>query len=178
MALTYAGISWNHREVLLRDIPVTLLDVSPKGTVPVMITSKGTVIDESLDIMLWALAQTDSDDWISDPHEAWIHRFEDEFKGHLDRYKYPNRYTDVDPLFHRSKCEEFLTAFDLILKQRNKTQLMDIAVFPFVRQFANHDRTWFDNLEFELLHEWLDGHLSSDLFTSIMNKHTTWTPEV
>ena len=174
MALYQANIDWNHREVLLRDLPSSLLEFSPKGTVPVLVLPSGVVIDESHDIMLWALSQNDSEQWLADQHQEWIDKFEDEFKGELDRYKYPNRYDDVDPLHHRERAMKFLLDFDHVLASRQSTQLVDIAVFPFVRQFANHDRTWFDALPFKTLHRWLKHHLESDLFESVMVKHKVW----
>lgn len=174
MALYQANIDWNHREVLLRDLPSSLLEYSPKGTVPVLVLPSGEVIDESHDIMLWALSHSDPEHWLAEQQQEWIVRFEDEFKGELDRYKYPNRYDDVDPYFHRERALTFLLDFDNSLSSRQSTQLVDIAVFPFVRQFANHDRTWFDALPFVTLHGWLKHHLESVLFQSVMVKHKVW----
>jgi glutathione S-transferase len=178
MALFQANISWNHREVVLRDLPPSLLEFSPKATVPVLVLPDGTVIDESLDIMHYALLQSDPDHWLDDEDQTWIARFEDEFKVNLDRYKYPNRYDDVDPLVHRELALTFLFEFDDVLSNRDTTQLVDIAVFPFVRQFANHDRNWFDELHFTRIHDWLEGHLDSELFASVMQKHKQWNPPV
>jgi glutathione S-transferase len=174
MALHQANILWNHREVVLRDLPSSLLQFSPKGTVPVLVLPDGTVFEESIDIMHWALLQHDPDHWLADQDQVWITRFEDEFKGNLDKYKYPNRYDDVDPLHHRELALSFLLEFDEVLSNRFKTQLVDIAVFPFVRQFANHDRAFFDGLSFTTIHGWLKVHLDSTLFGSIMNKHKQW----
>jgi len=178
MALLQANIDWNHREVLLRDLPSSLLEYSPKGTVPVLVLPSGEVIDESHDIMLWALSLNDPEHWLADTGQEWIARFEDEFKGELDRYKYPNRYDDVDRLHHRERALMFLLDFDHALASRKKTQLVDIAVFPFVRQFANHNRPWFDALPFKTLHGWLKRHLGSVLFQSVMVKHEVWVQSV
>jgi glutathione S-transferase len=174
MALFQSKIEWNHREVLLRDLPSSLIEHSPKSTVPVLVLPDGKVIDESYDIMLWALRQNDPEHWLADQQQEWIDRFEDEFKGNLDRYKYPNRYEDVDPFHHRERALTFLLDFDHVLASRQSTQLVDIAVFPFVRQFANHDRSWFDALPFKTLHGWLKHHLESELFESVMVKHKVW----
>jgi|DEB0MinimDraft_3_1074331.scaffolds.fasta_scaffold07107_4 glutathione S-transferase len=174
IALHQANILWNHREVVLRDLPSSLLEFSPKGTVPVLVLPDGKVIEESLDIMHWALLQNDPDHWLADEDQAWIARFEDEFKGNLDRYKYPNRFDDVDLHLHRELALTFLFEFDEFLSNRSKTQLVDIAVFPFVRQFANHDRAFFYGLSFTTIHGWLKSHVDSALFGSIMTKHKQW----
>ena len=181
MALMASGQSVRLREVVLRDKPLEMLEASPKGTVPVLILEDGTVIDESLDVMAWALSQNDPGGWLAADGEALIAEADGPFKKALDRYKYPNRYEDegVDKLEQRAKGREFLAKLDGILK--DQTYLLgdaiskaDIAIFPFVRQFANTDRPWFDAEPLPHLQRWLAAHLESELFQSIMKKYPQW----
>ena len=181
MALMASGQAVRLREVVLRDKPVEMLEASPKGTVPVLVLEDGTVIDESIDVMKWALEQNDPDNWLSADGEALIAEADGPFKKALDRYKYPNRYENegVDRLEQRAKGREFLAKLDGILE--TQTYLLgetitkaDIAIFPFVRQFANTDRDWFDAQSLPHLQRWLTGHLESDLFLSVMKKYPQW----
>lgn len=181
MALAISGIDIEHREILLRDKPPAMLEVSPKGTVPVVVLPDGEVIDESLDIMRWALGRNDPENWLAPGPDAFdlIARSDGPFKQDLDRYKYPNRYDDVDALHHRQSGSEFLAELDQKLAAQPylfgpDISVADIAIFPFVRQFANHDRDWFDAQDWPHLQAWLDGHLNSDLFSRIMKKHELW----
>ena len=181
MALMASGQAVRLREVVLRDKPAEMLKASPKGTVPVLVLEDGTVIDESLDVMTWALEQNDPGGWLTADGEALIAEADGPFKEALDRYKYPNRYEDegVDKFEQRAKGREFLAKLDEILK--DQTYLLgdaiskaDIAIFPFVRQFANTDRAWFDAEPLPHLQRWLTGHLESDLFLSVMKKYPQW----
>ena len=181
MALIASGAQVLLREVVLRDKPEEMIIVSPKATVPVLVVSEDDVVDESLAIMRWALAENDPEDWLTDQAAAehLIQETEDVFKYHLDRYKYPSRYDGVDPLEHRAAGLEFLTKLDLQLSENGqlfgyKPGLADIAIFPFVRQFANNDRIWFDAQPVPALQKWLADHLQSALFTSIMTKYPQW----
>jgi glutathione S-transferase len=181
MALAVSGIDIEHREVLLRDKPPAMLDASPKGTVPVVALPDGHVVDESLDIMCWALGQNDPEHWLAPGRAAFdlIARSDGPFKHDLDRYKYPNRYDDVDALQHRQSGSEFLAELDQKLTGQaqlfgSQISVADIAIFPFVRQFANHDRDWFDAQDWPRLQAWLTAHLASPLFDSIMKKHDVW----
>lgn len=185
LALWRTGVSTELREVVLRDKPPSLLEFSPKATVPVVVLEDGTVIDESLDIMLWALERSDPDGWLTpgvgtlDDMLALIEATESDFKGHLDRYKYPERYDDVDPLFHRAEAERFLAGLDERLARHDylfgpKPALADWAIGPFVRQFANTNREWFDATPYESLKVWLERFLDSALFQSVMVKHPQW----
>ncbi len=173
------------REIVLRDKPEEMLALSPKGTVPVLHLPDGTVVDESLDIMLWALGQNDPQGWL--PLEKGDQKvvmeliaFHDEtFKFHLDRYKYPNRYQNVDGLYHRSEAETILSGLEERLRYcenllDKRPTLIDFALFPFVRQFANVDRVWFDALPYPHLQRWLETHLASGLFLSVMTKYRPW----
>ena len=179
MALHVSGARYEHREVVLRDKPAEMVDVSPKATVPVFVTESGVVIDESLDIMRWALAESDPESWLERDDPALIAANDGPFKHHLDRYKYATRYDDVDPVDHRAEALGLLR----ILEQRLASSpylcgarrgLADIAIFPFVRQFANTDRAWFDAQDISAVQQWLAGLIGSDLFASIMTKHEPW----
>lgn len=184
LAIAISGVEVEHREILLRDKPDAMLKASPKGTVPVVVPPDGPVIEESLDVMDWALGQNDPENWRA-PGAAMrdlIARNDGPFKHNLDRYKYANRYDDVDALEHRAEGLEFL--IDLNARLDGSAQLFgdartmaDMAIFPFVRQFANTDRDWFDALDLAHLQAWLAGHLASPLFKSVMVKHPLWEAE-
>jgi len=173
------------REVVLREKPAAMLAISPKGTVPVLQLTDGTVIDESLAIMDWALARHDPENWRGPAENqstimTLINRCETNFKGHLDRYKYPSRYDNVDPTVERAKALSFVN--DLSKQLAGKPFLFgpskgmaDIAIFPFVRQFANTDRDWFDGLgEIAPARLWLDRCLNLPVFSAVMNKEPQW----
>ncbi|MEM7768424.1 MAG: glutathione S-transferase [Pseudomonadota bacterium] len=170
------------REVVLRDKPSAMLDASPKGTVPVLVLSDGTVIDQSRDIMLWALNRHDPERWLAGNLHSHIARIDENdarFKHHLDRYKYPDRYGLPDGLADRAKGFAILQTWD---QQLAKTPflngevfgLTDAALAPFVRQFANTDRAWFDQQALSHLQAWLADFLASDRFAAIMTKHAKW----
>jgi len=180
MALVYAGVQVSVREVVLRDKPAEMLAASPKGTVPVLILSDGQIIDESLDVMHWALSQNDPAEWLSPDSATLITSADGPFKAALDRYKYPNRYDGIDRLDQRALGLAFLEKLDGLLDGRanllrETVSLADIAIFPFVRQFANTDRAWFEALPLPRLQDWLARHLASDLFASVMTKYPQWT---
>lgn len=175
------------REVVLRDKPQSMLDASPKGTVPVLILSSGEVIEESLDIIYWALKQNDPENWQApssgSPEEMsdLIAQCDGPFKRALDRYKYPDRYIEegIDRTSQRQAGEGFLkTLEDRLAHHANlfgdEVSLADMAIMPFVRQFANTDRDWFDQAPYPKLQVWLSHHLESPRFTSIMRKYAQW----
>ena len=158
------------REVVLRDRPDHMMEISPKGTVPVLLLPDGTVIEESLEIMQHVL------DWgLSEEEAQWVARNDEEFKFHLDRYKYPNRYHAVDKVEHRTLASAYLSDLDARLGEGSAfaSQLND-ALFPFVRQFANHDRDWFDGQPWANIHAWLAEHLDSEEFKRCMKKEKQW----
>lgn len=170
MSIVREGYEVELREVVLRDRPDHMMEVSPKGTVPVLLLPDGTVIEESLEIMQHVL------DWeLSEEEAHWVARNDEEFKFHLDRYKYPNRYEDVDEVEHRSLASAYLSDLDARLDEGPAfaSQLND-ALFPFVRQFANHDRAWFDVQPWANVHAWLAEHLESDEFKRCMKKEKQW----
>ena len=168
MSIVRTGYICEHREVILRDRPKHMMEISPKGTVPVLLLPNGNVIEESLEIMQNVLS------WdLSAAEIHWVDRNDNEFKFHLDRYKYPNRYENVDSLEQRSMAKAYLDDLDKYLSDEISSSLND-ALFPFVRQFANHDRDWFDAQNWENLHLWLADNLSSDEFTLCMKKYPQW----
>ena len=187
MAIRYAGIRVELREVLLVDKPAELLDCSPKGTVPVLQLENGDVIDESLDIMHWALAINDPQGWqprqgrLCHETRRWIESNDSEFKHWLDRYKYADRYPEHPAVFYRQQAEVFIRQLDEGLSQQayllsDTPGLVDVALFPFLRQFALVDRHWFDNSGYEHLKVWLQKLLENDLFISVMDKYARWNP--
>ena len=177
MTLFYAEIAIKIHDIQLKDKPQKMIALSPKGTVPVLLCKDGGVIDESLDIMIWALQQNDPAGWLSYPPHAYdlIKENDGDFKKALDRYKYPVRYPDEDCSYAKNHCFLFLEKLDHILEDHHflyspHITMIDIAIFPFIRQCANTDRAWFDNLLLPHLQKWLDGHLDSVLFKKIMEK--------
>ena len=157
-----------HREVILRDRPEHMMQISPKGTVPIMLLSNGEVIEESLEIMQHVLS------WkLSEIESQWVDRNDNQFKFHLDRYKYPNRYENVDSIEQRTLAKKYLDDLDDFLKEEISEALND-ALFPFVRQFANHDREWFDSQNWNNIHEWLSNNLASNEFKICMKKYPQW----
>jgi glutathione S-transferase len=181
MALLISATPVRLREVVLRNKPAEMIDASPKATVPVLLLPDGQVIDESLAIMHWALARNDPNNWLhgSDAESALIAEADGPFKDHLDRYKYPTRYENVDPLDHRAGGLEFLEKLDGLIQASGqlmgiKPTLADHAIFPFVRQFANVDRDWFDQLFLPALQKWLGDHLASAIFATTLVKYPQW----
>ena len=177
MALRYSGVPVEIVEVSLKAKPAEMLAISPKGTVPVL-DADGQVIDESLEIMRWALAQHDPDDWLlgGDSRIAGLIEANDQgFKVHLNRYKYAERYPEQPMEVYRAEGALFLQQLDELLEGRDyllsdHLSLADVALLPFVRQFAHVDREWFAQTPYVRLQAWLQGFLESELFTAIMKK--------
>ncbi|WKV98687.1 glutathione S-transferase [Pseudomonas sp. H22_DOA] len=177
MALRYCGVPVEIIEVSLKAKPAEMLAISPKGTVPVL-DADGRVIDESLEIMRWALAQNDPQDWLlgGDARIAELIEANDQvFKGHLNRYKYAERYPEQPMEVYRVEGEMFLRRLEELLEGRDclltdHPSLADVALLPFVRQFAHVDREWFAQTPYVRLQAWLQRFLESELFTSIMKK--------
>ncbi len=181
MALIISETVFELVEVKLSAKPEALLAASPKGTVPVLVLPDGRVIDESLDIMDWALAWHDPQHWLLRRGSALIAANDGPFKHHLDRYKYPQRHGG-DPLAHRDAGLTMLAALDARLATTPQLDgdtpgYTDIALFPFVRQFAATDATWFAAQPLPALHGWLAGHLASPLFAAAMVRHPVWQPQ-
>lgn len=180
MAIAVSGVRVELREVVLRDKPPEMIAVSPKGTVPVLLLRDGQVVDESLDIMRWALAQNDPEDWLAHADGGMIAANDGPFKQALDRYKYPHRYGLADGAEHRDAALKHLSDLNAILATQpdlggSAPAFTDIALFPFVRQFAATDPIWFDGLPLPALQAWLNGLLASDLFGQIMTRYPKWT---
>ncbi|EHJ59028.1 hypothetical protein NSU_4011 [Novosphingobium pentaromativorans US6-1] len=180
LALMVSGTACELREVKLSAKPGAMLAASPKGTVPVLVTAEGEVIDESIDIMRRSLAQNDPEGWLERDAPDLIARNDSTFKHDLDRYKYPERHGS-DALAHREAGLEVLLDLDARLAGKGqlcgaKRGLADMAIMPFIRQFAAVDRTWFDTLPLRHLKPWLEAHLESDLFKAIMLRVKPWSP--
>lgn len=184
MALNVAKIDVEIREITLRDKPAHMLQVSPKGTVPVLVLPDGRVLEQSLDIMLWALKMHDPKGWLHANHpEAMqlITSNDADFKQTLDRYKYPERYPEYPQTEYRTRGELFLQQLENALQAQpyllgQQPCVADIAIFPFIRQFAAVDAAWFSQSPYMGLRRWLEGWVQSDLFASIMQKYPVYQP--
>ena len=183
MAIHISGQRCELREVLLRDKPPSMLEYSAKGTVPVLILQDGKIIDESLDVIDWALNLNDPDNWQRSKDtkktKELIKINDGEFKYHLDRYKYSKRYDNEDPEFHRKKCLKFIESINNELNNSeyifdDNISYADIVLLPFIRQFRIADIEWFDSLPYDNLKKWLSSFLNSSLLNSIMKKYDLW----
>ena len=184
-AIDVSGRRCALREVVLRDKPDAMLAASPKGTVPVLVKPDGEVLDESVDVMLWALSAADPEGWLAPPRGdcpqmlALIDRNDSEFKHHLDRYKYASRFPDEDAGEHRRAGADFLDELERRLVDTgylfgSAPALADVALAPFVRQFAIADREWFVARDWPALQSWLAGFESSPRFERVMAKRPPW----
>ena len=185
LALHVSGVAYEHREVALKAKPAEMLAASPKGTVPVLCLPDGKVLEQSLDIMHWALQQNDPQAWLPNTPEALASTHADialndgEFKAHLDRYKYPQRFGLLDGLPSRAKGAEVLLGWQARLQTQlylsgERWGLLDACVAPFVRQFARTDRAWFDAQPWPELAQWLLAFENSEAFLAVMHKHPLW----
>ncbi len=186
-AVVASGLVCELREVALRNKPQALLDASPKATVPVLVDSDGAVIEQSLDIMLWALGHNDPLAWLPSATGGLssmtdlIAECDGEFKHHLDRYKYPQRYDNTDGRVHREEAASWLLQIESRLARTpflfgaNQT-MADAAIAPFVRQFAHTDLEWFEGQPWPHLQAWLQQWSQSALFERIMGKYPPWAP--
>ncbi|MGO2703208.1 glutathione S-transferase [Pseudomonas helleri] len=175
MALRYSGVPLSIVEVSLKAKPAEMLELSPKGTVPVLVCADGRVIEQSLEIMLWALAQYDPDNWLGPDSAALIEENDQVFKVNLDRYKYAIRYPEQPMEHYRAQGAAFLQRLEMMLEQTpylagDTLSLADIALAPFVRQFAHVDRDWFEQAPYPRLNAWLERFLASELFNAVMAK--------
>ena len=179
MAVAISGVQVELREVVLREKPPELIEVSPKATVPVLVLPSGKVLEESLDIMRWALELHDPENWLAHYDAELIATNDGPFKQALDRYKYPHRYDLPNGLDYRDEALVHLGRLNDQLVNApflagDKRSLTDIAIVPFVRQFAATDQDWFDALPLPALQVWLDGLLISELFARIMTRYSQW----
>lgn len=180
MAICVASINVEHIEVSLKNKPQSLLDYSPKGTVPVVVTASGDVIEQSRDIMLWALQQADPDNWLLVNEQVkqqemmhLVDTCDTEFKPLLDRYKYFDRHPEFSQTEYRQQAEFFLQILDTKLSKsaflmKEQMCFADVAIFPFIRQFANTDTIWFAESPYKNVQRWLDDCISTKLFAAIM----------
>jgi glutathione S-transferase len=179
MALKIAEFEVEIREISLRNKPAHMLQVSPKATVPVLVLQDGTVIEESLEIMYWALQNHALGSNIHATCRALILENDGAFKQALDAYKYPERFPSKTQIQHRENGEAFLQKLEVLLGQHiyllnNAHSIADIAIFPFIRQFAAVDRAWFAVAPYPKLRVWLEYWVNSELFNSIMTKNPTY----
>ena len=187
IALKYADIAVEIREIELRNKPVHMLKVSPKATVPVLVLNDGalidrTVIEQSLDIMLWALQQQDKDGWLNADSaltQLLIAENDSSFKQALDKYKYAIRFPEQSALVYRAQGEVFLQKLETLLSQSrfllgNQISLADISIFPFIRQFSSVDAVWFESAPYPQLKAWLKALIETEIFTSIMQKQPAY----
>ena len=187
LAIKASGVIVEIREVKLKNKPEELLNISPKATVPVLYISSKKIIEESLDIMKWALEINDPLKLLKqeklnriEVHNT-LNKLENDFKQNLDRYKYSSRFDQPNPELYRDKNLKILNEFNNLL-QHNKgiysshLSLLDYAIFPFIRQFRNVNSVWFDSLELKFLKSWLYELIDSDEFSSIMKKNLIWEP--
>ena len=181
MAIAYAGINVGLREVVLKDKPPAMLEVSPKGTVPVVIDVDGRIIEESRDVMRWALDQNDPDAWLAGLglDDPLISACDDDFKHWLDRYKYAVRFPEQDEIWYRGQAEAFLATLELKLGDArflngSTLGVTDVAVFPFIRQFANVDMKWWESKPYPNVARWLAALIVSELFVAVMKKYPQW----
>lgn len=181
LALVASQTECEVREIRLAAKPDAMLAASPKGTVPVLLQPDGTVLEESLDIMRWALFQADPAHWLYGVKPALIEQNDTTFKYHLDRYKYASRY-GTDASHHQEEAVRILQSLETLLSQEAFLQgghfgLTDAAIAPFVRQFAATDAAWFQELPLPGVQRWLNSFLASPLFEQVMIRYAPWQPE-
>jgi glutathione S-transferase len=177
LAVLSAGLQVELREIVLRDKAPAFLQASESGTVPCLVQD-GAAIDESLDVMIWALRQSDLEGWLEMPEAGWdwIARMDGAFKSALDRTKYAVRYPDCDPLAARGEAMAILAELEAQMGDWvfERARLVDMAALPFVRQFAMIDKPWFDSQDLPRVQDWLARFLASPAFAAIMGKYDPW----
>ena len=183
LGLLYAEITCELREVALRNKPPEMVALSSKATVPVLQIASGQAIDESYDIIKWAITQNDPADLKSHitQSDELVAENDGAFKSALDHYKYSARFPDHPPQYYRAQGEEFLKKLDQRLQHSlyllgDSQTIADIAIFPFIRQFAHVDRDWFFTAPYPHLQKWLRDFLDSESFKAVMTKYVPWKP--
>lgn len=191
MGLYLSEIQVEQREIEFWDKPESMLEASPKGTVPVLVLPDAQVVEESFDIMLWALSRKDPYKWLDSKGEipseqaALVQRCDYEFKAHLDHYKYADRFPEKSATYYREQGESFLQRLEAQLQESIKqakgkylfgveVSLADIAIFPFIRQFAHVDKDWFATSNYPALRQWLSQLMEADYFKAIMKNRPKW----
>ncbi|MGF1850817.1 glutathione S-transferase [Vibrio satsumensis] len=185
------GIALSQQKVLLREIvtkdkPSELLASSPKGTVPVLVLPNGQIIEQSIEVMNWALQQNDPQDLLrsnnptlSEQVQQLIKTNDDDFIGHLEKYRASVRYRNIDVEQRRHACEVFISELESKLAQHeylfgDTPSLADFAVMPFVSQFVRVEKKWFVQSEYQNVGHWLRAHLDSKLYTQVMKQYPLW----
>jgi glutathione S-transferase len=185
MGLAYAGIEFQIREVVLKNKPQNMLDVSPKATVPVLLRDDAPILEESMDILQWSLSKNDPDGWMDHPAEELlqmknlVYENDSVFKEHLDHYKYSDRFPEYEREVYRKAGESFLQKLEVLLLEStflfgDRISYADVAIFPFIRQFSNVEPRWFTSAPYPHLRKWLAIFLESELFLSVMKKYPRW----
>lgn len=186
MAIYASGQQVHLRDLVLSDKPAEMLQVSPKGTVPVLVTPDNSVIDESLAVMLWAFAQSDPQNYLnsSQPNAlaemlTVINLFDNEFKGHLEKYRCSKRYHEPSLAEDRMQCEGYLADLEVRLNKHlylmsDEPSLVDLALVPFIRQFGRVERQWYLQAPYPKLRLWLNGYLQSRMFSKVMTQYPMW----
>ena len=181
MALAYSAIRVELREIKLSNMPQELLRISPKATVPVLHLPDGTILEQSLDIMHWALSISDPEQWLVDDSESneLIRQNDEDFKPLLDAYKYAERFPQLSQLEHRNNAEYFLHLLEQRLVDHpylmgDRLSITDVAIMPFIRQFAGVEPRWFEQSDYPRLRRWLKYQIESQLFKSVMAKYAFW----
>jgi glutathione S-transferase len=185
LAIAVSAQTCQLREIVLRNKPAAMLAASPKGTVPVLVLPSGQVLEQSLDIMLWALHQNDPSGWLEPAGcslanmLALVDSCEQDFKCHLDRYKYPQRYDLEHGLQHRNQAADWLMTLEGTLSlapylSGMHCALADMAIAPFVRQFAHTDFAWFEAQAWPHVLHWLENWKQSEIFARVMHKYSPW----
>ena len=181
MALAYSAIRVELREIKLSNMPQELLRISPKATVPVLHLPDGTILEQSLDIMHWALSISDPEQWLVDDSESneLIRQNDEGFKPLLDAYKYAERFPQISQLEHRNNAEYFLHLLEHRLVDHpclmgDRLTISDVAIMPFIRQFAGVEPRWFEQCDYPGLRRWLKHQIESQLFKSVMAKYAFW----
>ncbi|MBL4584995.1 MAG: glutathione S-transferase [Pseudomonadales bacterium] len=184
LAIHFSGIKVELREVILRDKPPSMLSYSAKGTVPLLVLDSGQVIDESIDILYWALNQQDPKHLLNEqddrsPVDALIKKNDHEFKHWLDRYKYSDRHPEFSTQYYRDNALPFIEKLDQLLSVKpylfsHEISAADISIAPFIRQFANVDKVWFEQTPYPKLQDWLTRIVDSQPFKDIFKKYPQW----
>ncbi len=185
MALKYTGLKVELREVDLKDMPAEILTISAHNTVPVLLLTDGTVIDESWDIMKWALTHNDKENWLGENNaylldsEMLVESNDFSFKNDLDHYKYADRFPEHSQEYYRRACEEFIEELDVMLEGKayllaDQLSLSDIAVFPFIRQFSLVDKNAFEQSPHSNIKQWVETLSNTALFQGVFQKYPTW----
>lgn len=180
LAVYFANCVVEQREIVFWGKPKSMLEASPKGTVPVLILPDGKVIDESWEVMQWALQGSP---YLPAGQElavkAWIAKNDEQFKPHLDAYKYPDDFPEIAQIEARQQGEAFLQQLEQVLQSQSfllgeQLTVVDLAIFPFIRQFAHVDKVWWQTAPYPALKAWLEQHLQSEYFKAVMKNRPVW----